>query len=299
MVPLRYIDRRTGELQEETIAGLKYLKWLYTTQTGRFVLATLVRRKLFSAFYGKLQDTEFSRRKIPKFITELQIDLSEAKIEDPSGYRTFNDFFSRQLKPEARPIAAAPNLLISPADGRVLAWDNIDKDRLIQVKGMSYTLADLLQDPQRAIEYHQGTCLVIRLSPADYHRFHFPDSGVPEKSQLIKGCYYSVNPLALAQIPRLYCANKRELTLFHSDNFGEMLLIEVGATCVGSIVQTYTPSQLVAKGSEKGYFKFGGSTVIMLLKKGIVRIDPDLLANTAKGLETRVLMGERIGVLRS
>jgi len=215
MIPLRYVDRRTGELREETVAGLQYLKWVYSSKAGRLTLATLVKRKLFSAFYGKLQDTGFSRRKIQKFITELQIDLSEAKIEDPSDYRSFNEFFSRKLKPGARPIATAPNLLIAPADGRLLAWDNIDKDRLVQVKGLTYTLAELLQDQNKALEYHQGTCVLIRLSPADYHRFHFPDSGIPEKSQLIKGYYYSVNPLALAQIPRLYCANKRENNFDH------------------------------------------------------------------------------------
>lgn len=293
---IHYIDRKTGEKKEEIVAGYKFLKWLYDTKSGSFFLVTLVKRRLFSSLYGKLQDTRFSSRKIKAFAQELQIDMSEAKAEDHTSYRTFNDFFIRELKGEARPIASNPDFLISPADGRVLAWENIDTNKLIQVKGFYYTLADLLQDKEMASAYHQGTCMVIRLCPSDYHRLHFPDSGIPAKSIGVRGHYYSVNPLALKKVPQLYCENKRELTLFHSDHFGDMILIEVGATCVGSIVQTYAQGEHVHKGAEKGYFKFGGSTMIVLLKKNVVRIDEDILANTADDIETKVIMGERIGV---
>jgi len=294
-VAIYYIDRKTGQKIEEIVAGGKSLRWLYETKAGTLLLQILVRRKIFSALYGKLQDTGFSSRKITRFIRDLNIDMTEACCEDPSAYRTFNDFFTRELKPESRPLATERGILISPADGKVSAWENIDAGQLFQIKGLTYSLSDLLQDKALAAEYCGGACLVIRLCPADYHRFHFPDDGIPLKAQKFSGSYYSVNPMALRKIPGLFCENKRELTIFHSQNFGRILLLEVGATCVGSIVQTFSPELEVKKGALKGYFKFGGSTVILFLKPGSVKIDRDLLENTAEGFETKVCMGERLG----
>ncbi|RNC29152.1 MAG: Phosphatidylserine decarboxylase proenzyme [Candidatus Dichloromethanomonas elyunquensis] len=294
-MPIYFLDRKTRECHEEIVAGDQFLKWLYEANSGLVLLESIVKRKLFSFLYGKFQDMPPSRKKIKGFIEDLGIDMREAKQEEVDSYRTFNEFFTRELKASARPIPSDPNILVSPVDGKILAWENIDKDRLLQVKGGYYSLEELLQNRELASSYHQGTCLIIRLCPADYHRFHFPDRGVPSQSKKINGCYYSVNPLALKKINKVYCANKRELTLFKSDNFGEMLLIEVGATCVGSIIQTFSPEQPVEKGSEKGYFKFGGSTTIMFLKKDTVQIDSDLLANTLEGMETKIRMGEQIG----
>lgn len=295
-MPIYYIDRKTGETKEEIVAGYKFLQWLYQTKSGAFFLEALIKKKLFTSLYGKFQDTKYSKNKIKGFIESLEIDLSEALIKDISKYSTFNDFFARKLTPDSRPIIPSPDIFISPADGRVFAWENIDINKLIQVKGLYYNMSELLQNENLALSYAGGTCFVIRLCPADYHRFHFSDRGVAEQARQIKGQYYSVNPMALAKIPMLYCENKRELTLFKSDNFGEILLIEVGATCVGSIIQTYSPGQKVAKGEEKGYFKFGGSTMIILLKNGSIKVDEDILINTANGIETKLLMGDRLGV---
>jgi phosphatidylserine decarboxylase len=295
-MPVHYLDRKTGQYKEEIIAGAKFLRWIYETNSGPFLLEALVKRKVFSFLYGKLQDLPLSRGKIRRFVRDLQIDLQEARQDDPDAYPTFNHFFTRELKAAARPVDSAPGVLVSPADGKILAWENIDPERLLQVKGSYYSLAELLCNRDLAFAYDRGTCLVIRLCPADYHRFHFPDGGIPSETRKINGHYYSVNPLALKKVAKLYCANKRELTLFQADNFGEMLLMEVGATCVGSIVQTYLPGQYAAKGSEKGYFKFGGSTTILFLKKDTVQIDSDLTANTAEGIETQIRMGERIGI---
>ncbi|QEK11433.1 phosphatidylserine decarboxylase [Crassaminicella thermophila] len=290
-----YIDRKTGQRMKEIVAGDKFLKWIYDTKPGNTLLEIFVKRKIFSFLYGKLQDTSFSRKKIKGFVQKLSIDMSEAERECIEDYKTFNDFFARNLKKEARPIDLEKKHLISPADGRVLAYENIHKDKVIQVKGSLYTLEEFFCDRNLAKEYDQGACIVIRLCPADYHRFHFPDSGIPYASKNIKGQYYSVNPIALKKIMGLYCQNKREITVFYSDNFGKMILAEVGATCVGSIIQTYKEKKQVYKGEEKGYFKFGGSTVIMFLKKGEINIDKDLLYNTQKGIETKVNMGECLG----
>jgi phosphatidylserine decarboxylase len=289
------MDRKAGDIKSELIFGDKYLKWVYESKTGPFLLESFLKRKLFSSFYGWLQDLPISQRKIERFIASMQINMLEAKKEDIHSYRTFNEFFTRELKPEARPIIDDPHILVSPADGKILAWDNIEADNLIQIKGYSYALSDLLQDQELADHYDQGICIIVRLCPSDYHRFHFPDSGIPSRPKKINGHYYSVSPIALKKITKLYCENKRELTLFKSDHFDDMVLVEVGATCVGSIIQTYAAESYVEKGAEKGYFKFGGSTTIMLLKKDAVKIDDDILAHTAQGLETSILMGERIG----
>ena len=290
-----YVDRKTREKKQEKVAGFKLLEWIYQTKSGSIALESVLKRKLISSLYGRLQDVPFSSRKIKGFIEDLEIDMSEAKCEDISSYQTFNDFFIRELKAESRPISTNSEILVSPADGRVLAWQTIDINKLMQVKGFHYCLTDLLQDEALAEKYAQGSCLVIRLCPADYHRFHFPDSGIPSPPIKVKGHYYSVNPLALKKIPRLYCENKREFTLFQSDNFGDILIMEVGATFVGSIIQTYTPGKHIQKGAEKGYFKFGGSTLVILLEKDRVKLDEDILTYTEEGIETRIFMGEQIG----
>lgn len=290
-----YIDRKTGERKKEVVAGDKFLRWIYNTPSGKSILELILKKKLFSHVYGRLQDIPFSRRKILSFIKELDIEIQEAEIEDISKYKNFNDFFARKLKTDARPICSKEDSLISPADGRVLAYENINMNEVIQVKGSKYKLEELFQDKDIAMHYNGGCCIVVRLCPSDYHRFHFPDSGIPFYTKKIDGNYYSVNPIALNKIAEIYCQNKREITLFNSDHFGEMALIEVGATCVGSIIQTYKEGKKVKKGEEKGYFKFGGSTVIMFLQKDSVKIDEDIIKNTEAGIETKVNMGEKIG----
>lgn len=290
---IRYLDRETNTIREEKVAGEKYIKWLYESPVGQGILETFIKRKLFSFLFGKFQDTKFSSSKIAGFVRDYEIDMADYKLS-LDEFNSFNEFFYRELKEGARAIAVEKNCLISPADGRLLAFDNIDIKKLVQVKGNTYSLQELIGNKKIAERYQGGACFIIRLCPTDYHRFHFPAAGVPEEVQKIPGHYYSVNPLALHKKARIYCQNKREFTLFHSDNFGDMLLIEVGATCVGSIVQTFVPRQKVEKGAEKGYFKFGGSTVILFVQRGKVNIDGDLIKNTEEGLETKVKMGMSI-----
>jgi len=294
-----YIDRRTGEKVREVVAGEGFLKWMYQTRGGLLTLELLAKRKLFSDLYGKLMDRPSSAKKIEQFVKDLAIDIKEAEVEDIESYRHFNDFFYRKLKKGARVVNMDRDVLASPADGRVLAYENIDIDRVVQVKGFEYKLSDFFASHDTAKEYEGGTCIVIRLCPADYHRYHFPDGGVPTKTVEIKGDYYSVNPIALNKVARLYCKNKRALSFLDSDNFGKVAYIEVGAACVGSMVQTYSPGSRVEKGDEKGYFKFGGSTVILFLKKDMVKVDKDITENTNKGFETKVNMGESLGGKRA
>ena len=294
---IRIYNRHTTTYDIENVAGEKYITWTYESPIGKSFLELFIKRKIFSKIYGMYCDSRLSTKKIPSFIDNFSIDMSEY-MKNKSDFTSFNDFFIREVTPTARPIDTAKNHLISPGYGRLLAYTNIDINKVIQVKHINYSLAELIGDDEIAKEYEGGTCLVLRLCPTDYHRFHFVDSGVPKENHFIKGNYYSVNPTALERIPKLYCQNKREWSIFKSDNFGDIINVEVGATCVGSIVQTYTPDKAVKKGAEKGYFKFGGSTTILFLKPNTVEIDEDILIQSSLGFETKVVLGEKIGTTK-
>lgn len=291
---IKYYNRKTKEYETEKVAGDKYLQWTYSSPAGMKFLELVIKKKLFSKIYGSFCDSKRSLSKVHSFIKDFDINMSECE-KSIDEFESFNDFFTRRLKDNARPMDKNPDVLISPGDGRLLAFENIDLNRLVQVKGFSYSLNNLINDPGISEKYSGGVCLILRLCPTDYHRFHFVDHGVCEETIKISGDYYSVNPVALESIPELFCKNKREWSLFHSKNFGDILHIEVGATCVGSIIQTYTPDKSITKGDEKGYFKFGGSTTILFFEKDKVEIDRDIIEETNKGYETKVLMGETIG----
>lgn len=283
-------DRATGRLFAERVFGEGQLGFLYGTRRGRALLRLIATRS-FSALYGLGARSGRSRARIAGFVESLGIDPSEA--ERPlAEYRTLDEFFTRRLRPGARPVDEDPDHLVSPADGRALAWEALPER--IEVKGSRADLARLLGDRELARRYAGGAGLLVRLAPADYHRFHFPDAGVAGPPRTLGGPLHSVHPIALAAgAPSLL--NRRVVTRLESRGFGPVLLVEVGALVVGTIVQTHAPGP-VARGQEKGTFRFGGSTVIALLEPGRVRWDEDLLASTREGVETLVRMGTRVGV---
>lgn len=291
---IQYYDRKSRKYEIEKVAGDKYLNWLYSSPVGMTVLEMIAKRKVFSSIYGRYCDSKRSAAKVPAFIKNFDIDLSVCENKE-GNFKSFNDFFIRKVTKEGRPVDNALDSFISPGDGRLFAFENIDLDRLVQVKGLTYSFKELLGSSDLYPSFEGGTCLILRLCPTDYHRFHFIDNGVCGEVHKIKGSYYSVNPVALKQKEKLFCMNKREWCLFNSQNFGDVVYVEVGATCVGSIIQTYTPGRKISKGDEKGYFKFGGSTVIMFLQKDKVKIDEDIVHQSALGFETKVLFGEKIG----
>ena len=292
---IKYYNRKQNKYEIEKVAGEKYLNWSYSSSSGKGLVELLLKKKLFSKLYGFYCDTKLSSKKIKSFIKMFDINMS-MYAKNYNEFSSFNEFFIRSLKPGARIIDKNSNILISPCDGKLSAYENINLNEILQIKGFTYSLKELLQDDKIYNLYNEGTCLIFRLCPTDYHRFHFIDDGVCDHTTKIKGHYYSVNPVALKNIKKLFCQNKREWSVFHSNNFGDTIYMEVGATCVGTIVQNYSPNLKVSKGDEKGYFKFGGSTVIILFKKNTVKIDEDLLIQTQLGFETSVLMGEKIGL---
>ena len=289
--PIRYIDRHTGELKTEKVAGEGWLVWLYNNPVGEATLNTLVKKKFVSSLYGDMMDSPGSAKKIEPFIKNYDIDLSIAKKQN---FSSFNDFFTRELKPDARKIDTTSNVIVSPGDGKALAYSNIKNQDFI-VKGYKFDLKTFLNSTVLSKKYSDGSLIIIRLAPTDYHRFHFPATGIISKEVKIDGDYYSVNPIAVKKMVELFCLNKREYIVISTPDFGDIIMAEVGATMVGSIIQTYK-GDIAIKGEEKGYFKFGGSTIVLLFEKGKVIIDDDLLKNTQKGFETQVLTGERIAI---
>jgi len=288
--PVEVVDRSTGELMKEKVPGERWLLWLYGNPAGELTLNALVKRKFASEIYGRMMDRPKSVKKVRPFVREYGIDLSICR---DTLFTTFNDFFTRQLKPSARPVDPDPSVLVSPADGRLLAYSNIARQDFV-VKGYRFDLAGFLHDSLLAGEFEGGSMIIVRLAPVDYHRFHFPVDGTVLYEKNIQGTYYSVNPLALRKKVELLCENERDYTVIRSERFGRMIMAEVGATMVGSIIQTGQGPRVV-KGEEKGFFRFGGSTVILFFRKGVVEIDQDLLINTSNHLETIVKMGEHIG----
>lgn len=288
--PIKYYERESGQIKTEKVAGEKLLLWLYYNPVGEATLWTLAKRKLVSTIYGNMMDRANSSKKIRPFIEDFDIDMSVAQKQE---FKNFNDFFTRKLKDDARPVDTCTNVVVSPADGKILAYADISNSDFI-IKGKRFDVFSFLDNPELAQKYHNGALLIIRLAPVDYHRFHFPVGGNISQNKKIEGDYYSVNPFALRKKARIFCLNKREYTIISNPLFGDVIMAEVGATMVGSIEQTFKGSS-VKKGEEKGYFKFGGSTVVLLFEKSKIHIDEDLLINTAKGYETTVKMGERIG----
>lgn len=292
--PITFYHRANRRIETEQVYGEGFLRFVYEHPLGALPLHALVKRKLFSSWYGSRMDAPASRAKVMPFISQYGTDVTELAAA-PESYATFNDFFYRKLKPTARPIAAGADVITFPADGRHLVLPDIAACDDFFIKGVRFDLPALLGDAALAARFARGGMLISRLCPVDYHRFHFPFSGMPGAARVVNGPLYSVSPIALRRRPSILWENQREITLLRTAELGDVLLLEVGATCVGSIVQTFTPGSQIAKGDEKGYFRFGGSCFITLFEPGRARFDADLIEHSAAGREVYAKMGEQVG----
>jgi len=288
-----YRDRQTDSIVTETIFAENILRWFYENPLGFTVFNYALNNPAFCWLYGKLQELPITRQKIPEFVAQYGINLDEVELPW-QDYPNFNAFFSRRLKKEARPFVTNPDVFCAPGDGKVLVFPKLTAETKIPIKGASIAIASLLDSTTAAQTYQGGMALIVRLAPYDYHRFHFPDDGEANPARQIKGEYHSVNPIALAKVPDLFCRNKRAVTEFNSKHFGRIAYIEIGAITVASIVQTYTPG-VVKKGQEKGYFQYGGSTVVLLFEPGAIAFDDDLIRDSVNNLEVQVKAGSQIG----
>lgn len=294
--PIHFFNRLTQQIETEDVYGEKSLRFVYENPVGGLPLHALVKRAIFSKWYGARMDSPASKAEIRPFIDKFGLDVSEF-AEPAESFKTFNEFFYRKLKPEARPIEADEKAIVLPADGRHLVIPDVSQCRDFFVKGIRFDITALLGDSGIAARFDKGSLLISRLCPTDYHRFHFPVSGFNGTPRLIDGPLYSVSPIALAKRPSILWENKRYLTRIRTDHLGEVAFLEVGATCVGSVVHTSRPMQFMAKGAEKGYFRFGGSCVITVFEPGKVRFSEDLFEHSASGREVYARMGDVAGVM--
>jgi len=290
---VHYRDRRTGEIRVEQIPAETALRFFYESRLGILFRNLFFGNGTLSCLYGWWQNRSRTHRQIRPFIERFQIDLNEIELS-LDQYPTFNAFFARRLKPEARPFTSDPAALCSPADGKILVFPELTPETEFPIKGSSVSPATLLASGEEAGPFAGGAALIIRLAPPDYHRFHFFDNGVAETARLIPGKYHSVNPIAQNRVPDLFHLNRRAVTLIDTERFGRLAYVEIGAFAVASIVQTYTPGP-VRRGQEKGYFQFGGSTLALLFEPGRILFDEDLVFDSEKGLETQIQTGSRIG----
>ncbi len=285
---IQFYSRPSQSVETEAVYGEGPLRFVYENQLA---LHTLVKRAAFSNAYGRSMDAPASQERVAPFIEKYGVDPAEFAM--PVGsFRTFNEFFYRKLKPEARPIVEDVRAAALPADGRHLVIPDVSKCQDFFVKGVAFNLPALLGDAALAQRFAGGSVLISRLCPTDYHRFHFPCDGIPGTPRLINGPLYSVSPIALMRRPSILWENKRYVTSLRTPSFGEVLILEVGATCVGSVVHTAAPEEAVLKGDEKGYFRFGGSCVITVFGPGAVRFANDLVENSAAGREVYARMGD-------
>ncbi|KAI6803205.1 hypothetical protein KC360_g658 [Hortaea werneckii] len=295
-------DRVTGMINEERMSvyvrlGIRLLyKGLKSNNMERKKARKLLRSMSYKQ--GRKYDDPVSASQIPGFINFHQLDMSEVLLPTEE-FKTFNEFFYRKLKPEARPCSAPdnPHIIVSPADCRSVVFNRMEDAQRIWVKGREFSMERLLGNayPQDAHRYRNGSLGIMRLAPQDYHRFHIPVDGIMGQPKLIDGEYYTVNPMAIRSALDVYGENVRVVVPIDSECHGRVMVVCVGAMMVGSTVITRKSGERVRRAEELGYFKFGGSTILLLFEPGVMKYDDDLVDNSNGALETLIRVGSSIG----
>jgi phosphatidylserine decarboxylase len=268
------------------------MSWLYTSPLGRRVRPLLLESRRVHEAVDWYADTSMSRRHIDYAIRTYGIDLDEVQVPD-RGFASFNDFFTRKLEPRARPYDRDPDVLVSPADGQLYVLPELRRDTELVVKGVPFELRQLLANDDEAKLFDGGSAGMFRLYARDCHRIYFPCSGVVHAPRRIAGHYYAVTPFPGNDISH-FARNQRVVTRFDSDAFGPLAFVDIGGFCISSIVSTATPGAHVEKADEKSYFRYGGSTLVMLATRGTVAYEPRFVAASAAGAETPIKIGERV-----
>lgn len=285
---MKYKDRH-GNVKGKDSSQDLLLKKMYGNPVGRMLIKPLV-SPMVSKIAGRVLDSAFSKILIPPFVRANHIDLSQCQKRE---FTSYNDFFTRKLKPGARKIAEDSHVFISPCDGKLTVYPIGEKSRFL-IKHTPYTVGELLKNKRLAKRYQGGYAWIFRLSVEDYHRYCYVADGYKSENVHIPGIFHTVNPAANDVCP-IYKQNTREYSLLRTEEFGTVLMMEVGALMVGRIENRHHGRQMVKRGEEKGNFAFGGSTIILLTEADKVKADKDLLRNTQSGYETIVRMGEKIG----
>lgn len=296
-------DRLTGFIQEEKMnvyvrLGIRVLYKGLRSEKNMESKRAKAMLKSQSVKQGIKYDNPASANGIPAFIKFHKLNMDEV-LEPLENFKTFNEFFYRKLKPDARPVEAPTEerIVVAAADARSTFFPTVAKATEIWIKGRDFSIARLFGDayPEYADRFVNGSLTIFRLAPQDYHRFHMPVSGVLGKPKTIEGEYYTVNPMAIRSTLDVYGENVRVLVPVHTEEFGLVMIVCVGAMMVGSTVITAKEGDHVKRADELGYFKFGGSTLVVLFEPGKIKFDADLVDNSSQALETLVRVGMAIG----
>ncbi|CAA7062435.1 unnamed protein product [Microthlaspi erraticum] len=298
------IDRKTKRLVEELIDSkiVLSMRAIYQSKIGLRLMDQGAKEILqrLSEKQGKKMNSAESAQKIPSFLEFFKDQINMAEVKYPlQHFKTFNEFFIRELKLGARPIASRnrDDVAVCGADCRLMAFQSVEDSTRFWIKGRKFSIRGLLGKSVNPNAFLDGSLVIFRLAPQDYHRFHVPVSGVIEKFEDVSGSLYTVNPIAVnSKYCNVFTENKRTVAIISTLEFGKVAFVAIGATMVGSINFVRKEGDHVKKGDELGYFSFGGSTVICVFEKDSIRIDEDLLANSGRSLETLVSVGMQLGV---
>lgn len=294
MIKNKYAIYKRSKHNEGVSTQDRVLRLLYGNRAGRMVLGWLIRPEV-SKLVGRFMDTGLSRIMINPFIKKNDIDISVCQKNE---FDSYNDFFKRKLVPGVRTIDMTDEGFVSPCDSRLTVYDIEDTEQqTFNIKDSEYTVASLLRDKKLARHYRGGKLWLFRLCVDDYHRYIYNVSGKQSDVRRIEGLYHTVNPIA-SEYYDIYKENTREYCLIRTQDAGTIIDMEVGALLVGRIVNRYVDSTDVRRGEEKGYFEFGGSTIILLIQKDKVAPLDRIVENSRKDIETRVRQGELVGYVR-
>lgn len=299
---IQIFNRYSKKKELEKVYGHKAVEFAYQSTFGKLI-GGLISSKITSKAYGHCQDSKSSAQKVPRFIQNFDIKIEDyqkgsfKQNEIEHSYKSFNEFFIRKFKNGKRDFIQEPGVLAACAEARYFGHEKMTDDLSVPVKGAFLKPSDLLGSSKWAEAFKGGPLVIARLCPVDYHRYHYPDDGKTIDHYTVSGDLHSVNPIALKYRPDIFIKNERRVAILETENFGRLAYIEVGATCVGKIVQTFDEGHNYKRGDEKGYFLFGGSTVIICGEPGRWKPCPDIIANTDQGLETFIRLGDRLGVI--
>lgn len=279
------------------------IKQMFKLQNRQNKINKLIKLNKLNNLYKKisvLQGRKFNKtnsiKYIPKYIKLYNININEIE-KNINEYKTFNEFFSRGLKLESRPIyqISNPNISICCADSRLMVFDNIDDAKKLWIKGNEFSIKKLLNNDENLYSnYENGSLCIFRLAPQDYHRWHLPTEGVLLNHKLIDGSLYSVNPLFVNNL-NVLTENKRIIAELQSIKFGKIIIIAIGTIFIGSIKILLENGHFYEKGQVHGYFEFGGSTIILLFQPNKIKFNNDLIYNSNNLIETLVKAGMSLG----
>lgn len=288
MKNLQFVDRKDSKIKTEQVPLKGWLNFLYTNKWGQPIRFIVGRLSLISRIVGWLTSRSFSKKHIQPFVEQYKIDASEF-LNPISSFSSFNDFFTRKLK--QRTLSSSP--VVMPCDGRHFFFPSVNTQTFL-IKNKSFDLKSFLQDETLFEQFHDGQMLISRLAPVDYHRYHFPTESTVISRTMIPGALYSVHPLALSKRLANFWENKRCITVLESPVVGRYVMVEVGATHVGSIIHTSSVGSTYKKGDEKGYFSFGGSCLVTLFAPDTLNVDEDLLNANRQQFELKAGYGESL-----